>query len=87
MCVGIPGRIEEIVDEDHHLARVDLGGVSRIIVIGLVDEDGAKAQVGEWVLTHAGFALAKLSEEEAQATLRALSDLSAAAEQQTPVDV
>jgi hydrogenase expression/formation protein HypC len=84
MCVGIPGRIEEIVDEDLRLARVDLGGVSRVVGIGLVDEDGAKAEVGEWVLIHAGFALAKLTEEEAHATLSALYDLGAAAEQQAP---
>jgi hydrogenase expression/formation protein HypC len=82
MCLGIPGRIVEIVDEDLQLAKVDVSGVRRTISVGLIDEEAGKPEIGDWVLIHVGFALAKINEEEAQATLRALHDISEAYEQE-----
>jgi hydrogenase expression/formation protein HypC len=75
MCLGIPGRIVEFVDETGHLAKVDVSGVRRTINVGLVLADGL--EVGDWVLIHVGFALSKIDEEEAKRTLEFLSQLDA----------
>ena len=71
MCLAIPGRILEIVDDANRLAKVDVAGVRRTVNIGLLDE----ADVGDWVLIHVGFALSKVDEEEAQATLTLLEGM------------
>ena len=75
MCLAIPGRVMEFVDESNRLAMVDVAGVQRTINVGLVDEDDRPAQVGDWVLIHVGFALSRIDEEEAQATLSLLQGM------------
>jgi hydrogenase expression/formation protein HypC len=82
MCLGIPGRIVEILDEDLMLAKASVGGVKRNINIGLVHHDAAKVKVGDWVLIHVGFAMSKLDEAEAHATLQALEEIGEAYEQE-----
>lgn len=82
MCLAIPGRIIEIVDAPNRLAQVDVVGVRRTVNIGLLDTDGAGAQPGEWVLIHVGFALSRIDEEEAAATLRLLQEMGAEYEQE-----
>ena len=82
MCLAIPGRILEIVDEPNRLAKVDVAGVQRTINIGLLDLDGDGAQPGDWVLIHVGFALSKVDEEEAAATLKLLEGMGAEYEQE-----
>lgn len=72
MCLAIPGRILEIVDEPNRLAKVDVAGVQRTINVGLLDADGSGVGVDDWVLIHVGFALSKVDEEEAEATLSLL---------------
>ena len=71
MCLAIPGQIEEVVDEPNRLARVAVAGVQRTINIGLLDDAGP----GDWVLIHVGFALSKVDEDEAQATLSLLQGM------------
>jgi hydrogenase expression/formation protein HypC len=80
MCLAIPGRIIEVVDEGNRLARVDVAGVHRNVNIGLLDADGVQA--GDWVLIHVGFALSQVDEEEAQATLKLLRGMGAEYEQE-----
>jgi hydrogenase expression/formation protein HypC len=75
MCLAIPGRIVELVDEVNRLARVDVAGVQRTVNVGLLDDEGIRP--GDWVLIHVGFALSKVDEEEAQATLRLLQGMGA----------
>jgi hydrogenase expression/formation protein HypC len=72
MCLGIPGKIQEIYD-DHgtKMAKVDFGGVSREVCIEVIPE----AKPGDWTIIHAGFALNLLSEEEAQETLEILQQM------------
>ncbi len=73
MCLGIPGRVVEIVDEANCIAKVDVGGVKRNINFALVAEEGVKP--GDYLLIHVGFALSKIDEREAEETIRLLSEL------------
>jgi len=70
MCLGIPARVVEIVAEG--AARAEIGGVRRTVSTLLLDGDALR--VGDWVLVHVGFALAKVDEREAEATLRLLGE-------------
>ena len=75
MCLAIPGQILEIVDEPNRLARVDVAGVRRNVNVGLLDGEDGGAGPGDWVLIHVGFALSKVDEDEAMATLRLLEQM------------
>jgi hydrogenase expression/formation protein HypC len=77
MCLAIPGQVVELVDEENRLATVEVAGVRRTVNIGLLDVDGMAAGPGDWVLIHVGFALSKIDEEEAHATLRLLEEMGA----------
>jgi len=79
VCLAIPGRVVEIADATNHLARVDVAGVRRNVNVGLLD-GGVGA--GDWVLIHVGFALSKVDEDEARATLALLQQMGAAYEQE-----
>ena len=82
MCLAIPGQIVELVDPENQLARVDVVGVRRTINVSLLDDEQGGARPGDWVLIHVGFALSKVDEEEAQATLRLLEQMGAEYEQE-----
>jgi hydrogenase expression/formation protein HypC len=69
MCLGIPGRLVELIDGEQ-LARVDVNGVGRVINVALLEDE--MLSIGDWVLIHVGFALAKIDEEEARRTLEDL---------------
>jgi len=77
MCLGIPGRIVTLDDPAKKLATVDVSGVKRQVNIAcIVDEEHpAESCVGNWVLVHVGFAMSRIDEVEATATLRILSQL------------
>ena len=82
MCLAIPGQVLELVDDGNRLAKVDVAGVQRTINVGLLDTDGAGAAAGDWVLIHVGFAISKVDEEEAAATLALLEGMGADYEQE-----
>jgi hydrogenase expression/formation protein HypC len=71
MCLAIPGEIVELLPGRADLAKVDVAGVRRAVNIGLLDGVG----VGDWVLVHVGFAMSKIDEAEAAATLELLTGL------------
>ncbi|MHB1615314.1 MAG: HypC/HybG/HupF family hydrogenase formation chaperone [Actinomycetes bacterium] len=73
MCLGIPGQVIEIVDPDAHLATVDVNGVRRTISVRLLAEQNLVRD--DWVLVHVGFAMAKIDEHEADATLEAVKKM------------
>jgi hydrogenase expression/formation protein HypC len=77
MCLGIPGQVIEITDPTRNLALVDVSGVQREVNMDCVVEDyhPLNACVGDWVLVHVGFAMSRISEDEANATLKVLSEL------------
>ncbi len=62
MCLGIPAKV---LERNESAAVVELGGVRREISVMLIDD----VSVGDWVIVHAGFAIEKLSESEAEQTL------------------
>jgi hydrogenase expression/formation protein HypC len=82
MCLAIPGQIVQVVDEANRLARVDVAGVQRNVNIGLLDDGPEPLEPGDWVLIHVGFALSKVDEAEAVATLRILEGMGADYEQE-----
>jgi hydrogenase expression/formation protein HypC len=64
--------IKEIYQKENlRMARVDFGGVEREACLEYVPE----AEVGEYVVVHVGFAISRLSEEDAQATLDMLREI------------
>ena len=71
MCLGIPGELVEMPTDDTDLALVSVAGVRRRVNVGLL-LDGDELAIGDWILIHVGFALAKIDESEAQAALQML---------------
>jgi hydrogenase expression/formation protein HypC len=82
MCLAIPGLVLEIVDEGNRLAKVDVAGVRRNVNVGLLDEGGDGVEPGDWVLIHVGFALSKVDEQEARATMALLEGMGAEYEEE-----
>ena len=70
MCLAIPGKILEIYPDAMDTALVDVAGVRRRVNLGLLQED--PPQTGDWVLIHVGFALSKVSEQDAAEQMRTL---------------
>ena len=75
MCLGIPGRIVEWVDTEHHIAKAEVSGVRRNVNAALLADGPDAVDVGDWVLIHVGFAMSKIDEEEAAATRKFLEEL------------
>lgn len=73
MCLAIPGKIVEIVDQENQVAKVEVGGVRRNVNIGMLDPK--ETHVGDYVLIHVGFAMSKIDEKEAEETLRVLQEM------------
>lgn len=73
MCLAIPGKIVEIVDEENQIAKVEVGGVRRNVNTGMLDKEDA--QIGNYVLIHVGFAMSRIDEREAEETLRILNEI------------
>jgi len=67
MCLAVPGKVVKV---EGNQAEVDFGGVLRKVNVSLVE-----SAPGDWVVVHAGFAIEKMDEEEAQETLRLWSEL------------
>jgi hydrogenase expression/formation protein HypC len=81
MCLGIPGELVEMPTDDTDLALVSVAGVRRRVNVGLL-RDEEELVVGDWILIHVGFALAKIDETEAQAALQMLHDMGPAFDQE-----
>lgn len=86
MCLAIPGKIVEIVDVANNLAKIEIGGVRRMVNIGMLDD----VVLGDYVLIHVGFAMSKINEKEAHETLEILRELGSYQEEfeqfQTAID-
>ncbi len=67
MCLAIPGKVIEILDENGlKMGRIDYSGTIQKTCLEYLPE----IKIGEYVIVHAGFALNKLDEAEAQKTLK-----------------
>ena len=70
MCLGIPGRVVEVLDgNEGQLAMVDVQGAQRTINIGMLDEPPAP---GDWMLIHMGFAMELIDAAQAEEALSGL---------------
>ncbi|MBN1432804.1 MAG: HypC/HybG/HupF family hydrogenase formation chaperone [Methanomicrobiaceae archaeon] len=74
MCIAIPAEVLEI--KDGNVAVVDYGDLQQEVRIDLVD-----VEVGEFVLVHVGFAIQKLSREDALQTRQIFKEVYAAMEE------
>ncbi len=63
MCLGIPGRILEVHQQDGlPMGKVEFGGIAKEICLAYTPE----AVVGDYVIVHVGFAISRIDEQEAQ---------------------
>ena len=77
MCLGIPGQITALTDTDGLLmGTVDFGGVRKDVCLEYVPD----AHVGEYVIVHVGFAIARIDQVEAERTLEVLRAMGDAVE-------
>jgi hydrogenase expression/formation protein HypC len=79
MCLGVPGKVVEMIDESPlgmTMARVSFGGIVKEVCLAYVPE----AQVGDYVIVHAGFALNLIDEEEAMEVFEMLKQMEELAE-------
>jgi hydrogenase expression/formation protein HypC len=74
MCLALPARVVDI-GADGDLATVDVGGIRKEISLALVED----VRVDDYVLIHVGYALNRLSEEEARITLALFAEAGLAA--------
>ena len=72
MCLGVPGRIVSrwLRDDGALLAEADFAGEVRVIQLSYLPD----LQIGDYTIVHAGFALTRLSEEEAEKTIRLMRE-------------
>lgn len=70
MCLAIPGQIVEVSAGQPVSALIEVGGVRRSVDLSLLLED--MPNPGDWVLIHVGFALSKISEQDAIEQMRTL---------------
>lgn len=74
MCIGVPGQIVALHQDQPQYAWAEVCGVQREVNIALVclADQPREALLGCWVLIHVGFAMSRLDRQEAEETLAAL---------------
>jgi hydrogenase expression/formation protein HypC len=70
MCIAAPAKIVEI-DRESNICAADFGGVRQNAKLDLLPE----AEIGDYVLIHAGYAIEKLSEQAAKESLESWDEL------------
>ena len=75
MCLAIPGKIVDVLPKNdvQQAALVEVAGVRRRVDLGLLEEE--RPVPGDWVLIHVGFAMSKISEQEALDQMHTLAVL------------
>jgi hydrogenase expression/formation protein HypC len=72
MCLAVPGKVTQITGEGERLmGRIDFSGVTRQVCLAYLPE----ARVGDYVLVHVGFAIARIDEQTARETFEALAQI------------
>ena len=81
MCLGVPGQLEEVFEEDGlSMGRVRFAGVARAVCLELIPD----VRVGDYVLVHVGFALSRIDPSEAERLAELLSELESEARDDAP---
>ncbi|TDR79651.1 HypC/HybG/HupF family hydrogenase formation chaperone [Paludibacterium purpuratum] len=78
MCLAIPARVVELLEGDR--ARIELGGVHKVVSIDLVDS----VAIGDYLIVHVGYAIGKLDPQEAAQTLALLAEMGKDADPANP---
>ena len=75
MCLAVPGKILSMTDADalSRMGRIEFAGVVKEVSLAYVPE----AQIGDYVIVHAGFAISVLDQEEARQSLLAFAEMDA----------
>ena len=72
MCLGVPGKVVEIVEEQGTtMGTVDFGGIRKRVCLAYVPD----IQVGEYTIVHVGFAITRIDEVSAMQTLEMFREL------------
>jgi len=72
MCLAVPGRVESIHEaEGTRMGRVNFGGVVKDVCLAYLPD----IAVGDYTIVHVGFAISKIDEASARATLETFADL------------
>lgn len=72
MCLGIPGRVQEIYEADGvRMGKVNFGGIVKEVCLDYVPE----IAVGDYTIVHVGFAITRIDEASAQESLRLFQEL------------
>ena len=81
MCLAVPARIIELLPDG--LAKAEVGGIVKQLNLALIDD----VALGDYVIVHVGFALAKLDPEEAAATLALFAEAGMLSAEDAAVEV
>ena len=73
MCLAIPVEVREVLPDD--MAKVSLDGVVKVVSTALVDD----VKVGDFLVLHVGYTLAKIDPDEALRTIELLNAVGAVA--------
>ena len=81
MCLGIPGKLIEVYDQDDlPMGKVEFGGILKEVCLAYTPE----ARIGEYVIVHVGFAISRIDEAEAKEIFSCLKEIEQAmAEKET----
>ncbi len=84
MCLGIPGKVLEILEHDAGMpmGRVEFGGITKDICLAYLPE----IQVGDYVLVHVGFAISKIDEQEAEEIFSYIEQIGELSDMSDPFD-
>lgn len=75
MCLGVPGEVREVVPGALRMGTVAFGPLLKQVCLEYVPE----AEVGDYVIVHAGFAISRLDREAAERVLATLGEADQAA--------
>ncbi len=70
MCIGFPGKVISI--DENNIAVIDISGTRREVCLDLIDED---VTTGDYVISHAGYAIHRIDEELAREKLNLLKEI------------
>lgn len=78
MCLGVPGKIVEVREQDGlPMGKVEFGGILKEVCLAYTPE----AQVGDYVIVHVGFAISRVDEAEAQEIFSYVKEIEQAGEE------